>query len=91
MWQNYRKLKSRTPTFPRDGGNRNDEFGLETVENKGVKILVGLPDTDKQVMVSRVNIVVVENEENMAAGIEVVVPKDATIRKKEPPGGMWRT
>lgn len=34
------------------------------MENKDVKILVGLPDTDKQVMVIRVNIVVVENEEN---------------------------
>lgn len=58
------------------------------MENKGVKILVGLPDTDKQVMVIQVNIVVVENEENMAAGIEV---KDTTIRKKEQPGGTWRT
>lgn len=89
--QNYRKIKSRTLTFTRDGWNRNDEFGLETVENKGVKILVGLPDTDKLVMVIQVNIVVVENEENMAAGIEVVVLKDTTIRKMEQPGGNWRT
>lgn len=42
-------------------------------------------------MVIQVNIVVVENEENMAAMIEVVVLKDTTIRKKEQPGGTWRT
>lgn len=41
----------------------------------------------KRLMVIQVNIVVVENEENMAAGIEVVVLKDTTIRKKEQPGG----
>lgn len=56
------------------------------MEKEGVKILVG-PDPDKEVMVIHVNIVAVENEENMAAGIEVVVLKDTTIRKKEQPGG----
>lgn len=51
---------------------------------------MGLPDTDKQVMVIRVNFVVVENKEYMATGIEVVL-KDTTIRKKEEPGGTRRT
>lgn len=75
----------------RNGGKRNAEFGPETVENEGVKVRVGLPDTDKQVMVIQVNVVVVEKEENLAAGTDVVVLNDTTIRKKEQPGGTWRT